>query len=101
MEKKLKSRIKVLVIFMVIVCVSIAFVKLGTKQYTWQKRCNGICAETLGKRMQWIDAANGCAELKAMYTSRPDSWSDREMKRWGQAVTDRAESMNCDFLPKQ
>lgn len=97
MEKKTKSRIKALAIFIAIMWVVIAFVKIGTKQYSWQKRCGGVCAQTLGKRMQWINDVNGCAELNAMYTSRPDSWSDREMNRWYEAVTDRAESMNCDL----
>lgn len=50
--------------------------------------------------MQWINDADGCAELRAMYTSRPDSWSEREMKRWYEAVQDRADSMQCDLTKK-
>lgn len=97
MEKKTKSRIKGLLIIIVVLWVAIALVKILPKKYPWQNRCGGFCAESLGRRMGWIDGANGCAELNAMHTSRPDSWSELEMTHWYEAVTDRAESMNCDL----
>lgn len=100
MANKSFSRILLFITFVFTMFALISYFKMESIRYDWQNRCGNTCAHTLGRRMQWINDADGCAELRAMYTSRPDSWSEREMKRWYEAVQDRADSMQCDLTKK-
>lgn len=83
----------------------------SSPQFPWQRRCRYMCADALGKRMNWIDSRN-CKELQGMveaiqehttlkklveYTSGedvPEGMKDRE--KWEMAVYDKFEYMNCD-----